>query len=265
MTPQLSVSLVLYNPNFDELGLTLRSLEVALSQSDVSHKIHIVDNSPSSEPVKSWLKSHFPLMCPGLVSGRGNVGFGRGNNFCLYEVGDYHLILNPDVELAPDALRNALDFMGNNQECGLLTPLAYGANGERQFLCKRFPGIFDLGLRGFAPRWIRQLFKKRLERYEMAEMSENQVFWDPPIVSGCFMLFRGDVLKSLNGFDPDYFLYFEDFDLSLRAAEISRIAFTPQVRIIHGGGYASRKGAWHIWQFVKSGVTFYRKFGLKLM
>lgn len=164
-----------------------------------------------------------------------------------------------------DALRNALDFMGNNQECGLLTPLAYGANGERQFLCKRFPGIFDLGLRGFAPPWIRRLFKKRLERYEMAEMSEDQVFWDPPIVSGCFMLFRGDVLKSLNGFDPDYFLYFEDFDLSLRAAQISRIAFTPQVRIIHGGGYASRKGAWHIWQFVKSGVTFYRKFGLKFM
>lgn len=180
------------------------------------------------------------------------------------QVGDYHLVLNPDVEMAPDALEKALAFMEAHPECGLLTPLVYGTDGKRQFLCKRFPSVLDLALRGFAPSLLQQLFKKRLDRYQMADMPEDAVFWDPPIVSGCFMLFRGDVFKALHGFDPDYFLYFEDFDLSLRTAQISRIAFVPQVRIIHGGGYASRKGAWHIWQFVKSGLTFYRKFGLKL-
>lgn len=227
----------------------------------IEPKIFIVDNSdPSSFPLASQIDGLDIV----VLSGHGNIGFGRGNNLVIDQVGDYHLVLNPDVEMAPDALEKALAFMEAHPECGLLTPLVYGTDGKRQFLCKRFPSVLDLALRGFAPSLLQQLFKKRLDRYQMADMPEDAVFWDPPIVSGCFMLFRGDVFKALHGFDPDYFLYFEDFDLSLRTAQISRIAFVPQVRIIHGGGYASRKGAWHIWQFVKSGLTFYRKFGLKL-
>lgn len=46
--------------------------------------------------------------------------------------------------------------------------------------------------------------------------------WDPPIVSGCFMPFRTDVLKSLGGFDPRCFLYFKDYDLSLRTGSVTR-------------------------------------------
>lgn len=244
------------------LKKSLESIQSGLScLPNLKSRLFIVDNSePSSEPSLDPIDG----LDISIQSGHGNIGFGCGNNLVMDHVGDYHLVLNPDVEIAPDALEKALAFMEAHPECGLLTPLAYGTDGKRQFLCKRFPAVLDLALRGFAPGWLQQLFKTRLDRYQMAEISEDAVFWNPPIVSGCFMLFRGDVFKALNGFDPDYFLYFEDFDLSLRTGRISRIAFVPQVRIIHGGGYASRKGAWHIWQFVKSGLTFYRKFGLKL-
>lgn len=259
-----SICMVVYRPDLRELASTLQSLLTALKLVSEPICIRLVDNSDENLGLAAWLKETVPEVVVDLRTGHGNVGFGRANNFCLFEVGDYHLVLNPDVTMAPDALEKALAFMQAHPECGLLTPLVYGTDGKRQFLCKRFPTILDLALRGFAPSWLQQLFKKRLDRYQMVEMSEDAVFWDPPIVSGCFMLFRGDVFKALNGFDPDYFLYFEDFDLSLRTAQISRIAFVPQVRIIHGGGHASRKGAWHVWQFVKSGLTFYRKFGLKL-
>ncbi len=261
----MSVTVVVYRPDLDELCVTLKSLVAAIKRSSRAFTVTLVDNSPTPGDIDGWLKETVPELTVDLRSGHGNIGFGRANNLCLPAVGDYHLVLNPDVEMAPDALEKALAFMDAHPDCGLLTPLVYGTDGKRQFLCKRFPSLLDLALRGFAPRGIQQLFRKRLDRYQMAEMPEDQVFWDPPIVSGCFMLFRGDVFKSLDGFDPDYFLYFEDFDLSLRAGQISRIAFVPEVRIIHGGGYASRKGAWHVWQFVKSAVTFYRKFGVKLL
>ncbi|WES91767.1 glycosyltransferase [Aeromonas hydrophila] len=84
---------------------------------------------------------------------------------------------------------------------------------------------------------------------------------DPPIVSGCFMLFRTDVLQLLGGFDPRFFLYFEDFDISLRAGKISRIAYVPQVKVVHHGGHASRKGWRHIWMFGRSMVTFFNIHG----
>ncbi|MCY1669361.1 glycosyltransferase family 2 protein [Rhizobium sp. SL86] len=264
MNRSLSVCIVIYRPDLEELGRTLASFDTALPPVAQIDRFILVDNSPKPQNLRDWLTNISPTLPFKVFSGQGNIGFGGANNLCLSQVGDYHLVLNPDVELAPDSLEKALAFMEAHPECGLLTPLVYGTDGKRQFLCKRYPAVLDLALRGFAPRWLQQLFKKRLDRYQMAEMSEDAVFWDPPIVSGCFMLFRGDVFKGLNGFDPDYFLYFEDFDLSLRTAQISRIAFVPQVRIIHGGGHASRKGAWHVWQFVKSGLTFYRKFGLKL-
>jgi hypothetical protein len=260
----ISVCVVTYNSDQRVLGTTLSSLAEAVRPVENTIVQICLVNNASSSLTPPHFNDDGKEVSVQMIQGHGNIGFGRGHNLALDTVGDYHLVLNPDVEMAPDALQKALVFMEAHPECGLLTPLVYGTDGKRQFLCKRFPAVLDLALRGFAPSWLQQLFKTRLDRYQMAEMSENAVFWDPPIVSGCFMLFRGDVFKALNGFDPDYFLYFEDFDLSLRTAQIGRIAFVPQVRIIHGGGYASRKGAWHIWQFLKSGLTFYSKFGLKL-
>lgn len=95
----------------------------------------------------------------------------------------------------------------------------------------------------------------------VAETQREEVIWKPLIVTGCFMLFRNDVLLKLNGFDENYFLYFEDTDLSLRASEITDIAYDPQVKIIHHGGNVSRKGFKHIFMFTQSMFKFFNKHG----
>lgn len=259
----ISVCVITYNPDLGELAQTLQSLDRSLRRCQLEYLVFLVDNSPDRD-LAPWLASTVPQLAVTLHSGHGNVGFAQANNQMLDDVGEFHLVLNPDVEMAQEALANAIAFLDANPDCGLLAPYVSGRDGNRQLLCKRFPSVLDLALRGFAPNGIRRLFKRRLSRYQMADIPADQLIWDPPIVSGCFMMFRGKVFKSLNGFDPAYFLYFEDFDLALRTGRISRIAYVPEVRIVHGGGNASRKGAWHILQFAKSAITFYRKFGLKL-
>lgn len=259
----LSVCIVIYRPDWPVLGATLASLADEIRKMGAGTSITIVDNSPVDQ-VSAWLKSTMPDLPVKIIAGHGNVGFGRGNNLALAEAGALHLVLNPDVVMEPGALARAIAFMESNPDCGLLTPGAFSPDGSRQYLCKRYPAILDLFLRGFAPAFIRALFRRRLDLYEMRDRIGDQIVWDPLIVSGCFMLFRGDVFKTLNGFDPRYMLYFEDFDISLRASEITRIAYVPDVRIIHGGGHAARKGAWHIWQFLRSAVTFYSSHGVRL-
>ncbi|MEK6320009.1 MAG: glycosyltransferase, partial [Burkholderia gladioli] len=107
-------------------------------------------------------------------------------------------------------------------------------------------------------------FARRLARYEMRDrINETEFVWEPPIISGCFMLFRTDLLRQLGGFDPRYFLYFEDYDLSVRAGRLASIAYVPTVRIVHHGGGASRKGLAHIRMFLASAFRFYRRFGWK--
>lgn len=104
-----------------------------------------------------------------------------------------------------------------------------------------------------------------LDRYEMRDLAEDELAVGIPIASGCFMLARGDILRDLGGFSSHYFLYFEDFDLSLRIGRVADIAYVPQVRIVHSGGEAARKGWAHRRMFIRSALTFFRRNGWKLV
>lgn len=246
---------------------TLASLSVAsgyaLASGELSDvDLTIVDNGDDEGLAELARMEGWPDVS--IVVGQGNIGFGRGHNLAMDRgMGDLHLVLNPDVYLQPDSLALALRFMQTQPECGLLSPAILGGESGWHFLCKRKPNVFDLFLRGFAPAWLRRIFFKRMVHYEMKSESQQAVFWDPPIVSGCFMLFRSGVLKQLNGFDPRFFLYFEDFDLSLRAGRVSRVAAVGDVRIAHFGGGAARKGFRHVRMFCRSACVFFELHGWK--
>lgn len=263
----LSAAIVLYRPDPRLLEATIRSLARSIAYAWIKgeHTLTLIDHTPDSRqesgPVLSDCASEWFGSPVEVMIDPSNPGFGGGHNRVLLRARDYHLVLNPDVELAPDALQQAIEFMLRHPDCGLLTPAAFFADGTRQYLCKRYPTVLDLLLRGFAPQAVRRLFSARLDRYEMRDQIGDTVVWDPPIISGCFMLFRGDVFRQLGGFDSRFFLYFEDFDLSLRAGRITRLAYVPTVRIVHHGGHAARKGLRHVWMFGRSAITFFSKHG----
>lgn len=274
-TPQmrvedLSVSVVVYRPDHALLARTLASLSVAcraLRQARPGAAVHcwIVDNGGLDATRVSFDSLRSARIECSVLGGHGNVGYGRGHNLAIDRIRSrYHLVLNPDVDLEPDALLTALAFLDVHPKAGLLTPSIADERGRHQYLCRRYPALLDLFVRGFLPARLRAAFSQRLARYEMrAEIDESVVLWGPPIVSGCFMLFRTDVLRRLGGFDPRYFLYFEDYDLSLRAHNLASVAYVPTVRIVHHGGGASRKGWAHIRMFAASACKFYNRFGWK--
>ncbi|GGD69220.1 glycosyl transferase [Caballeronia grimmiae] len=260
----LTVSVVVYKPDRQLLDRTLGTLDASLGHlgartSDGGTRLFLIDNGgmPDTESTKR----------PDIkvLRGQGNVGYGRGHNLAIQRTSSrYHLILNPDIELDSDALAHAIAFMDAHPEVGLLSPLILEEDGSQQYLCRRYPAVFDLFIRGFLPRSLRKPFTQRLQRYEMRDViNDKNIVWDPPIVSGCFMLFRTEVLKKLSGFDPRYFLYFEDYDLSLRAHDVARVAYVPSVRVLHHGGDAAGKGWTHIKLFIASAYKFFNRFGWK--
>ena len=187
-----------------------------------------------------------------------NLGYGRAHNLCLHTDATFHLVLNPDVYLAPDALVHGIQYLQAHADTGLVAPYGENDAGKPLFLCKRFPSVFDFLLRGFAPIRIQRHFDARLSRYEMRSMySGTEPVTGIEIASGCCMLLRASVWQALRGFDEAYFLYFEDFDLSVRLRKQSAITFLPSMRIVHDGGHAARKGWRHVRLFARSGCRFF--------
>jgi GT2 family glycosyltransferase len=176
----------------------------------------------------------------------------------------YHLILNPDAILEPAALQESLRFLEANPDVGLLTPDVRGSAGERQYLCRRYPSVLVLLIRGFGPPWIKRRFAPLLERYELRDRMDDDVVPDVPLASGCFMFARRELLDAVGGFSPEYFLYFEDYDLSMRIRRRSRIAYVSRVRIVHHGGEAAKKGTTHVRLFLGSALRFFRTHGWKI-
>ncbi|KWF29279.1 glycosyltransferase family 2 protein [Burkholderia pseudomultivorans] len=267
----LSVSIVVFRPDAAQLEQTLASLGVACARLRAISPgfpvdLFLVDNGGLGDvSAMTDRLSAQGVMCRVLV-GHGNVGYGRGHNLAIEQSARaLHLVLNPDIDMDAEALEAAYAFFDSRPDVGALTPRVGDESGEPQYLCRRYPSIFDLLVRGFLPARWRRWFAGRLARYEMRDViNDHDIVWDPPIVSGCFMLFRTDVLKQLGGFDPRYFLYFEDYDLSLRTHDVARVAYVPTVRVIHHGGGASRKGFAHIRMFAASAFKFYNRFGWRL-
>lgn len=225
----------------------------------------IVDNAASEDGDRF---SHLFTRLQGVdtvrfIQPEKNLGYGRAHNLCMHQGSDFHLILNPDVYLAPDALDAGLDYLQSHaSDTGMVTPYGYNNQAEPLFLSKRYPTVLDFLLRGFAPTALRKHFGKRLARYEMQyEYQLGQPCDTVEIASGCCMLLRSDLLQKTNGFCEDYFLYFEDFDLSVRLRQHAKIVFVPAMKIIHDGGHAASKGWWHIFQFARSGRRFFSQHG----
>lgn len=267
----LSVSVVVYRPDVAKLNATLASLgasceELRAINCSFPIALYLVDNDGGLPDVSATLDAlRIENVVITVIAGHGNVGYGRGHNLAIERSNSrYHLVLNPDIELASDALKEALDFFDSHTEAGLITPWIGDEQGHQQFLCRRYPTLLDLFARGFLPLRLRGLFTRRLALYEMRDrINARDIVWDPPIVSGCFMLFRTSVLKQLGGFDARYFLYFEDYDLSLRAHDVTRVVYAPTVRVLHHGGGAARKGSAHIRMFLASAYKFFNRFGWK--
>jgi GT2 family glycosyltransferase len=271
---RISISIVTFKSSPALLAGTLHSLSKAIGvlreqYDDLHCFLSLIDNESKNYRNLHHVETFLKQVNQGefddleLQVAESNLGYGRGHNLAISKVdSDYHIILNPDVSLADDSLVEAINHLQAYPDVGLVSPNGTDGEGSQLYLCKRYPKIFDLVLRGFAPQGFKRFFARRLADYEMHDVVEQGA--GPvtvPIASGCCMVIRTSLLNEVGGFDEDYFLYFEDFDLSLRLGKQARLVYLPEMKIIHYGGHAAGKGLWHILLFVTSAVKFYRRHG----
>lgn len=259
----LSISVVVHRLNDAELRRNLLTLRVAANQlSEPCARLTLIDNSEQSE-LASALRAAAVATCwrdAIILSGHGNIGYGAGHNLAIRATqSTAHLVLNPDVELDPGALRYGLLTL-SELDCVLVGAVGRDVDGKPGYLSKRMPSIGVFYLRGFAPAWLKERFEHRLAHYEYRDLPAHRVS-DVTLVSGAFMLCRTRAIRAVNGFDERYFLHFEDLDLSLRLHAQGRVVSDPSVTLIHHGGHAAKKGAGHLKLFLRSALRFFNAHG----
>lgn len=259
----LAVSIVLFRPDSRLLESTLRTLGNALARAREGRldrtEVILIDHSPTAQPAAAqaaWRRLLGPETSVIYDHTGANPGFGAGHNRAFARCrpwADYFLVANPDLEFAPDSLAAGLDFLAQHPAVGLLAPALIETNGKLRPACFRAPDPLTLLARLLGGSWARA----RSYRYECRDWDANVVVFNPPLVSGCCMLWRAAAYAELGGFDPGYFLYFEDFDLSRRANSRGLSAYCPAMKIGHFGGGAARKGMMHTLLFLRSAARFF--------
>lgn len=266
---RLTISIVVFDTSKIVLKKTFTSVLNAIAglgsfEKKVITKIVVVNNGCHSGVCSDIISDVVEdnTLSVVLIEGQGNVGYGRGHNLTLErDTSDYFLVLNPDVCLDINSLKFGLSYLESNLDVVAASPRAENPKGKRQYLCRRYPTIFDLALRGFASEYFKKLFAERLSYFEMRDLDEFSPTNSIPLIGGCFMFTRTEAMRSIGGFDPSYFLYFEDYDLSLRIGRLGQISYLPIMKIIHSGGGASKKGWRHVLFYCTSAIRFYFKFG----
>ena len=254
MASVLSACLVLYHCG-DEINHALRCIQNA----DLEVDVYLSDNSPE-EPTAEKMEWLFPGVT--VLTQKGNIGFGRANNAVLpYLKSRYHLIMNPDVSFDPGLLSRMVAYMEAHPKIAILTPRVLNEDGSEQYLPKKRIAVHYL-LSGLLEKFG-GIFRRWRDEFTLAD---TEVRHPIPVefATGCFLLIRTDVFLCLNGFDPRFFLYQEDSDLSRRVLEeqLGSIVYHPDMCVTHRWARENTRTFRGRMRQIRSVIKYFRKWGV---
>ena len=230
--------------------------------SDLNVKLYLIDNSPKRLLPASAFDGR-PVFYHHVGQ---NLGYGKGHNWCLRrcEPSRYHLVLNPDVLFSKGILEELIRYMDRNPEIGMISPRILNEDQTLQHQNRRYPTLLDLFLRRFSSHTGWAYLQKRLDHYAMKDNGYEHIY-DVPFMTGAFMFCRTAVLRQVGGFDPRFFMYFEDADLSRKFQSAGyKTIYYPHVHITHLWQRASQKRLRMAMVFILSGMKYFNKWGWKL-
>ena len=194
----------------------------------------LVSDNGSTDGSLEFIRQNHPDVR--VLENGANLGFAKGNNVGIRaSTADYVLILNPDTIIHDGALDRLVQFADKHPEAGAFGCRVLNPDGTYQTSARLFPTVRRY--------WVSALGLKKLANVSRMFLYEDYPRWfgetERPVdwQSGCCVMFRGDLLRSLGGFDEQFFYHFEEVDLCRRVWSSGHpILFTPDAVITHLGG-----------------------------
>jgi N-acetylglucosaminyl-diphospho-decaprenol L-rhamnosyltransferase len=174
-----------------------------------------------------------------LLRTGGNVGYGAAVNAALADRrSGWALVANPDVRFAPGAIDELLAVAQRWPRAATVGPAIRSPDGELYPSARDLPSLSTgagHALLGWA--WPSNPWTARYRR-EREVPRERTAGW----LSGSCFLVDLAAFHSVGGFDPGYFMYFEDVDLAARLGRRGWLhVYAPSAVVEHEGGHSTRR------------------------
>ncbi|MGY5885417.1 glycosyltransferase family 2 protein [Modestobacter lacusdianchii] len=174
-----------------------------------------------------------------LLRTGGNVGYGAAANAGLADLtAGYALVANPDVRFEPGSVDELLVAAARWPRAATLGPAIRTPEGTVYPSARELPSLstgVGHALLGWA--WPANPWTARYRR-EREEITERPAGW----LSGSCFLVDLAAFASVGGFDPGYFMYFEDVDLARRLGQRGYLhVYVPSAVVTHEGGHATKR------------------------
>ncbi len=211
--PAISVVMVVHN----QFALTLQALASLRANFADAIELILVDSGSTDETLQIERCVRGAI----LLRFESNIGFLRGSNAGLQgAAAPAVLFLNNDIELAPGAIRAALDRLASDPKIGAVGGKVVRTHGLLQEAgCIVWRDGATAGYLRDAP----------------PTAPEANFVRDVDFCSGVFLMVRGGLARDLDGFATDFVpSYYEDVDLCLRIAAAGyRVVYDPLVMVHH--------------------------------
>lgn len=260
----ISLIIVHYNTDRD----TKECLE-SLAKVTTDHfkfSVIVVDNASKNPFV---LPKHLKESQFEVVRSETNLGFTGGNNLGIHYAiekynSEYVCLLNSDTYVDKHFLEHLYDCARTSPQAGLFSPLIYFAEGyeyhsdsytpeERGRVIWYAGGSIDWRNLYSFHRGVDEVDRGQFDAQDSSEFA-----------TGCCVLISREVLETVGLFDPAYFLYLEDVDLSIRAQRRGyALTFCPQAKVWHKNAGSTGGAGSDLHQYYQSRnrVWFSLKYG----
>lgn len=203
------------------------TLECVASLKKLNHPnydIVVVDNGSTDGSV-STLRARYPDVTV-IENGRNlgyALGFNTGLNFACEHGADYFLILNNDTIIDPDALAELVKAAQQDDRIGFVTGKVYSFAS---------PDTFQTTGRHSDPETL----VGGLVGLGEVDRGQYDCTREYDFVDDVFLLVRREVYETVGGYDPNFFLYYEETDWCARVRKAGfKIMYTPYAKIWHKG------------------------------
>ncbi|MFN2496963.1 MAG: glycosyltransferase family 2 protein [Pseudonocardiaceae bacterium] len=236
---ELAVVTVTYSPG-ETLETFLDSVAKATSR---PLRVVLADNgSTDGAPERAAHRDGVSLLRIGE-----NVGYGAAANRGVVELGPevgWVVVANPDIEWHPGSLDELLAAARRWPRAGALGPLLREPDGTVYPSARLLPSLGrGIGHALLGPVWPGNPWTvtyRQSAASRGAFPGERTAEW----LSGSCLLLRRAAFESIGGFDPRYFMYFEDVDLGDRLGRSGWLnIYVPTAEVTHLGGHSTRRVA----------------------